>query len=289
MKDVLDLIILKKSNYSRYVTKIDQETIEKVREDIKNSNSINDYNALRNLNEKKSFNYIKIFRKVDEKNNNEYKVKDKNSNDSYYIYDGNFTQHSDMIGNEEEKNITNLNCDEKDENNVTILNTYEHAGIYSDYTKYRGSNRTKNCYTYIDESNGLIKEIFSTTYMNLSKQDYISQTDYDVYNEDNSIKEIDAFTDQNEQNITNQNGEINNNTKNDLNGNISLVISHHIFMNVSYLDEKAIDNIYNGYLNNFTYEENNSNLTMLNRLKRALSLNDLDKYEIIEGNNIRNL
>jgi len=53
MKEFLDLIIPKITNDSIFVKKIDQEIIEKVREDIQISNSLNDDNAFRNLNEKK--------------------------------------------------------------------------------------------------------------------------------------------------------------------------------------------------------------------------------------------
>jgi hypothetical protein len=70
---------------------------------------------------------------------------------------------------------------------------------------------------------------------------------------------------------------------------IITVIFHHIKINISYYDGKVIDNIYKRYLNNFTYEENNSTFRILNRLKRVLSKNDLDKYQIIEENNFRNL
>jgi hypothetical protein len=273
MKDILDLIIPKIGNDRKFVEKIDQETIEKAREIIQKNNSVNDYNN------------IKIFRKVDEKNTT---IKDKNSNNSYYI-NGDHSFYSDMNETEEEKSITNINCIENDKNNLTKLNTYEHSGIYSNITRFKGSNRTKNSSTYIDESDGSIKEIFSRTYMDLSKQNCVIKTDKNIYNEDNSIKENDLIIEKNETNITDQDEETNNNAQYDLNQTIFVVISHHIFINESYYDEKAIDNIYNRYLNNFTYEENNSNISMLNRLKRALSLNDLDEYEIIEGNNIRNL
>jgi len=297
MKEFLDLIIPKISNDSIFVKKIDQETIEKVREDIQISNSLNYDNDLRNLNEKKELNYIKILRKIDELNNNGYKIKINNSNDSYYI-DNDFEHYSYMGEHDEENNITNLNCIDNYEDNLTKLNSYQHSGVYSEFTEYRGSNMTKNISTIIDESNGLVKEIFSTTYINLSKQEFLSQTDKDIYNEDNQIKEdnlIYANIDINNTNETNNNTEQNKEDNYDAiydfkdARSMITVISHHIIINISYYDGKAIENIYNKYLNNFTYEENNSTLRILNRLKRVLSLNDLDKYEIIEGNNFRTL
>ena len=300
MKEFLDLIIPKITNDSIFVKKIDQETIEKVREDIQISNSLNDDNAFRNLNEKINFNYIKILRKIDEQNNNGYKIKAENSNDSYYI-DYDFEHHSSMGDHDEENNITNLNCIDSYENNLTKLNTYQHSGVYSEFTEYRGSNMTKNISTIIDESNGLVKKIFSTTYINVSKQEYLSQTDKDIYNEDNQINEDNLIYANNEINEINITNETNNITEKNVDNNndtiydfkyarsMITVISHHIIINISYYDEKVIDNIYNRYLNNFTYEENNSSLRVLNRLKRALSINNLDKYEIIEGNKFRNL
>jgi len=297
MKDCLDLIIPKISNDSIFVKKINQETIEKVREDIQLSNSFKNDNTLRNLHEKKSFNYIKILRKIDEQNNTGYKIKGENSNESYYI-DDDLEHYTYMGENEEENNITNLNCIDSYENNLTKLNTYEHSGVYSEFTEYRGSNMTKNISIIIDESNGLVKEIFSMTYMNVSKQEYLSQTDKDVYNEDNQIKEINLINANNEMNIINettniaeQNEENNNDNEYDLKEakSIITIIFHHIIINISYYDGKLIDNIYNRYLNNFTYEENNSTLRILNRLKRVLSINDLDKYQLIEENNFRNL
>ena len=283
MKDFLDLIIPERSNKNRTVDKIDQETIEKVRLFTQNENAKND--------KEEDINYIKILRKGDDKQNDTgYKIKGINSNDSYYIND-NYNYYSNMKEDEEKKNITYLNSEEKNENNITKLNTYEDSWIYLDNAKFRGSNRTKNSLTYIDESNGSMKEAFSITYMNLSNQSYLDNTDKIVYNEDNSIKEDDIINGENEANITDQNEETNNNTKNDYNfkENMYVEIYHHIKLNKSYYDENAIDNIYNRYLGNFSYEENNSTLRRLNRLKRALSLNNLDKYEIIEGNNIRNL
>ena len=160
---------------------------------------------------------------------------------------------------------------------------------------------TKNISTIIDESNGLVKKIFSTTYINVSKQEYLSQTDKDIYNEDNQINEDNLIYANNEINEINITNETNNITEKNVDNNndtiydfkyarsMITVISHHIIINISYYDEKVIDNIYNRYLNNFTYEENNSSLRVLNRLKRALSINNLDKYEIIEGNKFRNL
>ena len=276
MKDILDLIIPKIGNDRKFVEKINQETIEKEREIIQKNNSVNDYNN------------IKIFRKDDEKN---IPIEDKNSNNSYYI-NGDHSFFSDMNETKEEKSIINLNCIEND-TYLAKLNIYENSGIYSNITRFRGSNRTINSSTYIDKNHGFVKEIFSRKYMDLSKQNCAIQTDKNVYNEVNSIKENDVINEQNEANITDQYEETNNKTNNnaqyDLNQTIFVVISHHIFINESYYDEKAIDNIYNRYLNNFTYEENNSNKSMLNRLRRVLSLKDLDEYEIIEGNNIRNL
>ena len=302
MKDCLDLIIPKISNDSIFVKKIDQETIEKVREDIQISNSLKNDNTLRNLHEKKSFNYIKILRKTDEQNNTSgYKIKGENSNESYYI-DDDIEHYSYMGEHEEENNITNLNCIDSYEDNLTKLNTYEHSGVYSEFTEYRGSNITKNISIIIDESNGLVKEIFSMTYMNVSKQEYLSQTDKDVYNEDNQIKENLLINAHNEINISNEttnitekNEENNYDTEYDAEydlkdaKSIITVIFHHIIINISYYDGKVIDNIYKRYLNNFTYEENNSTFRILNKLKRVLSLNDLDKYQIIEENNFRNL
>ena len=49
MKDLLDLIIPKIGNESIFVRKIDQETIEKVREDIQITNSLKYDNTLRNF------------------------------------------------------------------------------------------------------------------------------------------------------------------------------------------------------------------------------------------------
>jgi hypothetical protein len=126
--------------------------------------------------------------------------------------------------------------------------------------------------------------------MNVSKQNYISKTDKYVYNENNQIKENNLIINSNETNINEQNEENNNDTEFELEAkSIDSVISHHIKISLSDYDEKLIDNIYNLYLNNFTYEENNSTLRMLNSLKKSLSSNDLEKYEIIEENNIRNL
>ena len=65
-----------------------------------------------------------------------------------------------MGEHEEENNITNLNCIDSYEDNLTKLNTYEHSGVYSEFTEYRGSNITKNISIIIDESNGLVKKYF---------------------------------------------------------------------------------------------------------------------------------
>jgi hypothetical protein len=312
MKELLDLVLPK------IVTKgfaLEQSSND---DQIRKENLINIEKA-KIVNRKNNKNHIQILRVKDLRNldenedNNGYSVKDKRTNDNYYI-ENKFDIYTDLIDGEEEKNQTKKDYTETIDDNLTKYNNYIGSGVYSDLTKYRGSDRQTNISSIIDESQGDLKEIFARTYMNLSKQEYLKQTDKKIYNEDNYIKDIDIIDNNNEIYVTNHSNEkeeidndyINNTSdeineefkENDNNGSIynmldanfaTSVFDYHIIVNSSFLDENIIEKIYSDYLNKFKYQSHNFSNTILNRLKSIIPLKDRDKYKIIEGNEIRAL
>ena len=62
--------------------------------------------------------------------------------------------------------------------------------------------------------NGIVKEINARTYSNISKQEYLKQTDKDIYNQNNYLKEEDLLGEESEINVTNPNDTINKNVDN---------------------------------------------------------------------------
>ena len=257
------------------------------------------------LNKKNKKNHIKILTlnknkaEGNEDDNNGYLVKDENGVNSYYIDNQEIEYYTDLL-DEEEKNKTYVNNTKETINdNLTKLDTFKNSSVFSEFTEYRGSNKTTNVTTIIDESQGMVKEIFAKTFMNLSRQEYLSQTDKDVYNDENYIKEEDVILEDKEINVTNDTSGINNGTKEDNNtgtiynmldaNNVISIIDHHIIINSSFLNESLIEKIYNNYLDNFKYESYEISSTILNKLKSLVPSKDLNKYKIIEGDDIRTL
>ena len=76
---------------------------------------------------------------------------------------------------------------------------------------------------------------------------------------------------------------------NDAESIVSIIV-HHMKVSSLFYDEELINKIYNDYLDNYPYEENNSTLRILQALKSLVPKKYLNKYEIIDdNNNIRNL
>ena len=69
------------------------------------------------------------------------------------------------------------------------------------------------------------------------------------------------------------------------------IINEHIKINCTYYNRELIKDIYDNYLDSFTYEnDNNSTLKMLRSLQNILPIKDIYQYEIIELNEkMRNL
>ena len=285
MKEFLDVIIPQISN----------ETFETVEEKRKENIKA----KLAKLSENKDKKIYKIRRRLDqnekeEKNGMKVKDKDTNSNDSYYIESESFNS-TNLIENEEElKTNRNKPTIKRIGNNETEYNESRNSAVYSDFTKYRGSNFTKNVSTIID-SNNTIREIFYKSYIKLLKQDYIKKSDKETYSSDNYLDERNVLVNDSEINITDPNNTMKNETEEeninstDINYNLKdadslySLIEGHIKVNCTYYNRELIKDIYDNYLNKYKYEnDNNKTLRMLRAFKNIMPIKDLDKYEIIE-------
>ena len=247
-------------------------------------------------------------------------VKDKNINDNYYV-DSEIDCYTNLVDGEEDANKTSDNNSTKIDKYLTKYDSYIESGIYSDFSKYRGSNKKTNFSTIIDESKGFVKEIFARTYINLSKQEFLKQTDKEIYSEDNYIKELDLI-DINKEIIVSKDSKVfnsNNINENNINeayqGNstfanienykddnntgyiynildanyASSILDYYIIINSSFFDEKLIKKIYSNYLDKFDYQSSNLSSTILNKLKELMHSEHANKYKIIEGDEIRAL
>jgi len=290
MKEFLDIIIPKISN----------ETFKTIEE--KRKENIKAKLAL--LKENKGKKLYKIRRRLnDEEKEKGIEVKDSNSNsnDTYYLEPG-YDQSSNLIENEEElKTNRKKPSIKKIGNNETQLNNSKDSAVYSDYTKFRGSNVTTDVSTIID-SNNTVKEIFFKSRMKLSKQEYLRRTDEEIYDSNNYIEERKLLINESEINVTDPNTTVNEPEEENVNSteviynmndaeSVFSIIDQHIKINCTYYNRELIKDIYENYLNKFNYEnDNNSTLKMLRALKNILPIKDLNKYEVIEvSEKIRNL
>ena len=283
MKEILDIIIPKISN----------ETFKTMEEKRKESLK----NKIVNLLENKDKKIFKIKRKLsqlekDGKNGEE--INGTNTTDFYYIESDSF-QDTSMLENEEElktnkKKPTKANI----ANNETQFNTSQDSAVYSDYTKFRGSNITKNVSTILD-SNNTIKEIVYKSYMKLNKQEYAKRSDNETYNSDNYLEERNVLGNESEINVTDPNKTAINETfeeninSTEINYNLNdaeslySLVEGHIIVNCTYYNRELIKDIYDNYLDKYNYEnENNITLKMLRSFQNIMPIKDLDKYEIVE-------
>ena len=199
IKEKLDIIIPKIYN-DTFVASIDKETIAKKRLERKTAKL---KAKLLNKN-KKQFNNIIIRRRIDEiEDENGIKIKDINSTDEYYI-DCNISHNYKLIENDDNDTLAQV---EKIGNNTQKYDTYKDSEVYSDFTKYRGSFTNTSISTIIN--NGTVTEIISRTFMNISKQEFLKQTDKDIYSKDNYINEKKIIGKEDEINITNPNNNVN--------------------------------------------------------------------------------
>ena len=287
MKEFLDIIIPKISN----------ETFKTIEE--KKKEYIKAKLALLSQNKDKKI--FKIRRRLNEGEKEKEKgveVKDLNSNDTYYL-ESDYQNYSNLIENEEElKTNRKKPIITKIGNNETQLNNSQDSAVYSDFTKFRGSNITKDISTIID-SNNTVKEIFFKSFMKLSKQEYLRRTDDEIYDSNNYLEERKLLVNESEINVTDPNTKLNeieeendNVTEVIYNMNdaesIYSIIDEHIKINSTYYNRELIKDIYNNYLDNFIYEnDKNSTLKLLRSLQNILPLKDIYEYEIIEVNEKR--
>ena len=291
MKEFLDIIIPKISN----------ETFKTVEE--KKKEHIKAKLAL--LSQKRDKKIFKIRRRLNEGEKEKEKgveVKDINSNDTYYL-EPNYENSSNLIENEEElKTNRKKPSIKKMDNNETQFNNSQDSAVYSDFTKFRGSNVTKDISTLLD-SNNTVKEIFFKSRMKLLKQEYLRKTDDETYDSNNYLEERNLLINESEINVTDPNTTLND-TEEEENKNstevvynmndaesIYSIINEHIKINCTYYNRELIKDIYDNYLDSFTYEnDNNSTLKMLRSLQNILPIKDIYQYEIIELNEkMRNL
>ena len=180
----------------------------------------------------------------------------------YYIESDSF-QDTSMLENEEElktdkKKPTKANI----ANNETQFNTSQDSAVYSDYTKFRGSNITKNVSTILD-SNNTIKEIVYKSYMKLNKQEYAKRSDNETYNSDNYLEERNVLGNESEINITDPNKTAINETfeeninSTEINYNLNDVeslyslVEGHIIVNCTFYNRELIKDIYDNYLDKY--------------------------------------
>ena len=139
--------------------------------------------------------------------------------------------------------------------------------------------------------------------MKLLKQEYLRKTDDETYDSNNYLEERNLLINESEINVTDPNTTLND-TEEEENKNstevvynmndaesIYSIINEHIKINCTYYNRELIKDIYDNYLDSFTYEnDNNSTLKMLRSLQNILPIKDIYQYEIIELNEkMRNL
>ena len=88
------------------------------------------------------------------------------------------------------------------------MNSSKDSEVYSDKTKFRGSNITTNVSTILD-SNNTVKEIIYKSHMKLLKQEFLSRTDKEIYDSDNYLEEGQLFANESEKNVTDPNNTVN--------------------------------------------------------------------------------
>ena len=287
MEEFLEVIIPHIRNET-FVNKINEKTIYKKREE-KRLSYLNQKLMNQATNNKK---YIKIRRRLDNSNYelNDIIINSSNLNESYYI-DYQSDQYTDL--DEENKKQLELTSPSEIVNDTQKLKTHIDSAVYSDYSKYRGSNRSTDISTII--FNGTIKEIISLTKINLTKQEYFKQSDNKIYDSYNCLQEQNLQEDENNINVTNYTNNYYNSKINKTGNSTDLVydlkdiesvfitIKQIININLSYYNSELIKDIYENYLDNFEYEkDDNSSLKILRALKNILPINDLNKYEIIK-------
>ena len=270
MEEFLEVIIPHIRNET-FVNKINEKTIYKKREE-KRLSYLNQKLMNQATNNKK---YIKIRRRLDNSNYelNDIIINSSNLNESYYI-DYQSDQYTDLEENEENEKQLLLNAPSEIVNDTQKLKTHINSAVYSDYSKYRGSNRSTDISTII--FNGTIKEIISLTKINLTKQEYFKQSDKKIYDSDNYLQEQNVQEEENNINVTNYTNNYYNSKINKTGNSTDLVydlkdiesvfttIKQTIKIYVSYYNRELIKDIYENYLDNFQYEKDeNSSLKAL--------------------------
>ena len=238
-------------------------------------------------------------RRIDENEDEEYEISvNSTTGMEEDKFDVGYEFSDDTDFDENEINVDENNTIKNIKGNKKQINMHTKKIAYSENTKFRGSNTDSNVSTILD-SNNTVKEIFVQTHVNLENQQFLAKTDKDIYDSNNVLKEKNFL--ENETNIN-----ISNNTKiKKENTNITgaiynmsdankfySIISQHIIVNISYYNKEIIKEIYQNYLDKFSYKnDSNSSLRMLKSLKNIIPIKDLNKYEIVELNpkNVRKL
>ena len=284
MKEFLDIIIPEISNGTF------KSTEERRKENIKAK--------IAKLLENKENKVYKIRRRLaegEQENSEGIEVKDTNSSDYYYL-EPDYNESSSLIENEE-KLKTNVKKPriKKMANNETQMNSSKDSEVYSDKTKFRGSNITTNVSTILD-SNNTVKEIIYKSHMKLLKQEFLSRTDKEIYDSDNYLEEGQLFSNESEKNVTDPNNTVNETEEENMNTtgviynledaeSIFSNIEAHIKLNCTYYNRELIKDVYDNYLEKYEYEnDNNSTLRMLRAFKNIMPIKDINKYELVEIN-----
>jgi len=286
MKEFLDVIIPQINN-DTFRKKSLLERLSLLRE--KRLNLLNNY--------KKRYIRFRRINDINENNTNNSFIQKCNNSDDYIDLDYSFNDHSDLVDGEENLYSENDGTIRNFSNNSKLMKIKKSNLVYAENTKFRGSNRDIEIKTILD-SNNTVKEIFSKSYLNLTKQDFKKQTDREVYDSNNYLKEENLLINETNidiRNISNDSDIIDENeTENitDIIYNMSdansmySIIEQHIILNISYYKREIIKEIYDNYLDNFIYEENNNEtLRMLRALQDVLPIKDLNDIEIIELDN----
>lgn len=165
-----------------------------------------------------------------------------------------------------------------------ILNVNKQSELYSDYGKFRGSDSNTNISIVLE--NGEIKEIFSTMVINMKRQEYQEPGGEEVADTDSFFaKESEPVQKDIKASVTDTDTPINNTEgapviyNLDFSDSMEVTQDTRIVMNSSKIDENLIENIYDKYLNNFVYEEDNPTTRILRTLKEASPIEIIDIYE----------
>ena len=276
MKEFLDIIIPKISN-DTFINKPFSEKLALLRAQR--------LQRLKNNNNNKR--YLKI-RRLNNNNNTDNLVVKSNNSEDYFDINYEF---SDERNKEDEIEDVNNTAKNKG-NNTKEIELKKQSLVYMENSKIRGS--TKNSYIHFTlNAENKTNYIFSRTFVNLTKQNFLSETDKDIYDSDNYLKEEDVMGQSGHINITNKtknkydNLEENENITdiiyniNDANS-IYSTIDNHIYVNQTYYNKKIIDEIYDNYLDKFEYEKSNSTLKILRTLQNILPIKNLSNLEITE-------